>query len=190
MAAARENRSKTSLLNDDGTACGEIAAAPVAEPTGVEPDVLVFRDGELAFRAANVVTVETIVRAEIVRSAKAPTVSDKLFSSLVVLYVGGEFEGFTGAFRSGDEANEFARFAPEIFFAAPFDVFQSAGGPVGDGSENGGGTGSAISFPEISDNRLAGRQPLQIVGRNREALGADVLAKGEKRVMPAEIFNR
>jgi len=81
-----------------------------------------------------------------VRSAETPAVPDKFLTGLVVLDIGRELQGFAGAFRRGDEANELARFAPEIFFAAPFDVFQSARGPVGDGSENGRGRGRRLVF--------------------------------------------
>ena len=71
MAAAGEVGTEASLLNNDGTARGEITAAPVAEPTGVKTDVLVLRDGEFAFRAADVIAIELVIGAEIVRSVEA-----------------------------------------------------------------------------------------------------------------------
>src|SRR5881394_1316533 len=127
------------FLDDDGATGGEVTAAAVAEPAGVQPHILVLGDGELAFRAADVIAVKAIVGAEIVRGAEAPAVAQEFSARLVVLYVGGELERFAGAFGGGNEPKEFSRLAPQIFFAAPLDVFQAAGGPVRDGSEDGGG---------------------------------------------------
>src|SRR5204862_4546029 len=82
------------------------------------------------------------------------------------------------------------RFAPEIFFAAPLDVFQSASGPIGHGSENSGRRRTAIGFPEISDDGLARRQPLQVMGGNRETFSPDVFAEAEQRVVALQILDR
>src|SRR5205814_3722669 len=76
------------ILDDNRATGGEITAAPVAEPAGVQPDVLVFGDGEFAFRTADVIAIEAIVRAEIVRSAETPAVPDKFLTGLVVLDIG------------------------------------------------------------------------------------------------------
>src|SRR2546423_4349713 len=124
------------------------------------------------------------------RGAETPVVPDKFFAGPVVLNVSCELERFARAFRRGDELNELAGFAPQIFFAAPLDVFQSAGGPVRDGSENGGRSRPAIRFPKSGNDGLARGQPLQIVCRDGEPFGADVLAEGEERVMALEIFQR
>ena len=165
-----EDFREAGFLNDHGTAGGEIATAPVAEPAGIEADVLVLGHGEFAFRAPDVIPVEPIVRAQILRGAEAPAVALELRARAFVLDVGRELERFSGFLRRGDEPDELARFAPEIFFAAPLDILQPARGPVGDGCENGGGKGTAIGFPEIGHDRLARRKPFQIVGRHRESL--------------------
>src|SRR2546423_2929161 len=124
------------------------------------------------------------------RGAETPVVPDKFFAGPVVLNVSRELERFARAFRRGDELNELARFAPKIFFAAPLDVFQSAGGPVSDGSENRGRRGTTIGFPKIDDDGLARRQPLQVVSGNGEAGRLNVFAESEERVMALEIFDR
>src|SRR3954469_9662096 len=122
--------------------------------------------------------------------AKTPAVPEEFSAGGVVLDVGGELEGFARAFRRGDEPNELTRFAPEIFFTAPLDVFQSACRPVRDRSENGSGSGTAIGFPKIAHNRLPGRKPLQVVRRDGEAIGADVFAEREEGVMTLEVIDR
>jgi len=188
VSAAGEKGGETGLLGDDGAAGGEVATAPVAEPAGVKTDVLVFRDSEFAFGAADVIAIAAVVGAEVVRGAETPAVPEKFFARLVVLDVGGQLEGFTGAFRSGNEPDELTRFAPEILFAAPLDVFQSARGPVRDRSENRRGTGRAIRFPKIGHDGLAGREPLQIVRGNGEQLAPDIFAEGEEGVVALEIF--
>src|SRR5438874_11327465 len=116
MPATEEFR-KAGFLDDDGSSGGKVAAAPVAEPTGVQPDVLVFRDGELAFRAPDVIAVKPVVGAQVVRGAEPPAVAQELSAGPVILNVGRELEWLAGFFRSGDEAEELARFAPEIFLA-------------------------------------------------------------------------
>src|SRR5688500_12925093 len=98
VAAGAKNFRKAGFLGDDGAAGGEIAGAAVAEPTGIEPDVLVLGDGELAFRAADVIAVETVLSAEIVRSAEAPAVAEEFGAGLVILDVGGQLEGFARFF--------------------------------------------------------------------------------------------
>src|SRR5207248_3111884 len=148
MAVGAVDAGKAGFLDDDGPSRGEVAAAAVAEPAGVQSDVLVLGDGEFAFRAADVVAVKTIVGTQIVRRAETPTVSQEFVADFIVLDIGRELEGFAGTFRRGDKAEEFARFAPEIFGAAPLDVFQSTRGPVRDRGENGGRRGPANGFPK------------------------------------------
>src|ERR1700720_737097 len=107
MTATKDSR-EAGFLNDDRATGGEVATAPVAEPPGIESDVLILRNGKLAFRAPDVIAVKLVIGAEIVGSAETPAVAQEFFSRPVVLDVGRELEGFAGFFRSGDEADELA----------------------------------------------------------------------------------
>ncbi len=51
------------LLNNDGATSCEIAGAAIAKPTGVQADILIFRDGEFAFGMADIVPVEPVIDA-------------------------------------------------------------------------------------------------------------------------------
>jgi len=55
VAAAAEMLREAGILDDNRATGGEITAAPVAKPAGIQPDVLVFGDGEFAFRTADVI---------------------------------------------------------------------------------------------------------------------------------------
>ena len=92
-------------------------------------------------------------------------------------------------FRRGNEAEKLARFAPEIFFAAPRDVFQTAGGPIGDGGEDGGASGHAILFfqKSVTTGCRVGSH-FNSCGRHRKSFGADVFAKGEEGMMSPQIL--
>src|SRR5438045_9455415 len=101
MPATEEFR-KAGFLDDDGTSGGEVATAPVAEPAGVEPDVLVFRDGELAFRAPDVIAVKPVVGAQVVRGAEPPAVAQELSSGPVIFNVSREMDWLAGFIIVGD----------------------------------------------------------------------------------------
>ena len=178
------------FLSDDGPAGGEVATAAIAEPAGIEADVLILGHREFAFRAPDVIPVEPIVRAQVRRRTEAPAVAFEFFARSRVLDVGRELERLPGSLRRGDKADELTRFAPKIFFAPPLDIFQAARGPVRNGGENGGRPGAAIAFPKIGHDRLARGVPLQIMGRHRESIAADIFSEGEKRVMAPQIFDR
>jgi hypothetical protein len=110
-AAAKEVR-KTGVLDDNRTTGGEITAAPVAEPTGVESNVLVLRHCEFAFGTANVVAVKAMIRAQIVGRPEPPALLQELFAGRFVLDVRRELERFARAFGGGNEVEKLARFAP------------------------------------------------------------------------------
>src|SRR5262245_41114850 len=68
QALARgERTAEPRVLGDDGSAGGEVAGAPLAEPAAAEPDVLVLGHGELAPRRPDVVAVAPRVGREGVR---------------------------------------------------------------------------------------------------------------------------
>ena len=46
---------------------GQIARAPVAEPAGVEPDVLIFRNRELAFGLLDIIAIKPVIDAHLQR---------------------------------------------------------------------------------------------------------------------------
>ena len=86
---------ETGLLGDDGPAGGQVAGAPVAEPAGVQPDVLILGDGEFAFRSPDVIAIEPVIDAQIVRaSGNASRCARNFARVVVVLDVGRELEGF------------------------------------------------------------------------------------------------
>src|SRR4051812_22649439 len=114
VATAPEKVRETGFLDNDGPPGSEVTAAPVAEPTGVEPNVLVLRNRELAFGTPDVVAVKAVVRAKIVRRAKSPAVFNELFAGCFVLDVGCELECFPRVPWRGHEVKELARFAPQI----------------------------------------------------------------------------
>src|SRR4051812_22910296 len=116
MAPAAINSGEPGFLDDDRTARGEITAAAIAEPSSVQSDILVLCDGEFTFRPPDVIAVKAIVGAQIVGAAEPPAVVHEFFAGRVLLDVGGEFKGFAGPFWGGDESEEFAGLAPQIFF--------------------------------------------------------------------------
>src|ERR1022692_3497136 len=104
-----------------------------------------------------------IVRAQILRGTEAPAVALELRARSVILNVGRELERLSGFLWRGDEPEKLTRLAPEIFFAAPLDIFQAARGPVSDRCENGRGQGTTTGFPEIGYDWLTRGKPFQIV---------------------------
>src|SRR5205807_1375612 len=120
---------------------------------------------------------------------ESPSVSLEFCAGGSVLDVCRQLKCFAGFFWRCNEAKKFSRLAPEIFFAAPRNVFQTAGGPIGHGCEHGRARRRTSCSPEIGHHWLARRQPFQSVGRDRKAFGADVFAKSEKGMMPAQILN-
>ena len=58
---------KPGFLRDDRAPCCQITRAAVAEPTGVESDVLILRDGELAFGALDVIAVKPVIDTHLQR---------------------------------------------------------------------------------------------------------------------------
>jgi len=106
------------------------------------------------------------------------------------LNVGRKFERLSGPFRRGRETQEFARLVPEIFSTPPGDVFQPAGRPIRDRSENCRPFGDPIRFPKVGHNWLSRRVPFKSVPWDRELFRADIFAKREERVMTAEIVDR
>src|ERR1700675_3340845 len=127
---------ETGFLGNDRTSGGEVTGAPIAEPTGVEPDVLIFCDCELAFRLLDIIAVEPVIDAHLHRRSESPTVALEFLPRFSVLNVCCELESFTGFFRRAHKTQKFPRLAPEIFSPPPGDVFQSASRPIRDGSEN------------------------------------------------------
>src|SRR5438045_5818140 len=87
---------ETGLLRDYRTSGGEIAGAAIAEPSGVQSNVLILGDGELGFGSANVIAIIPVIDAQIVRGAKAPTGLRKLCSRLLVLNICGQLKYFPG----------------------------------------------------------------------------------------------
>ena len=88
-----------------------------------------------------------------------------------------------------NETNKLARFAPEIFLAAPVDVLQSARGPIGNGCEDRARRRRALRFPKVGHDRLPGWKPLQSMEWHRKLFRSDVFAKGKKGMMSFEIID-
>src|SRR5205823_9278776 len=105
-------------------------------------------DGELAFRALNVIAVEPVIDAQLERRLQSPVVAQKFRTRSCVLDVGCQLKCFTGFFRRGDKTQELARLAPEISPAAPCNVFDPTGRPIRDRSENGRAGRGAIVAPQ------------------------------------------
>src|SRR5262249_15604245 len=121
-------------VREDWTTWCQVTRDAVAEPTGIEADVLVLGNGELAFGALDVIAVEPVIDAHLQRRSQAPTVLLKFSARFCIVDVGCHLECFAGFFWRGDEPEKFAGLTPEIFFSAPGDVFQAARGPVCDRS--------------------------------------------------------
>src|SRR5437762_379768 len=105
---------ETGLLRDYRTSGGKIAGAAIAEPSGVQSNVLILGDGELGFRSANVIAVVPVIDAQVVRGAKAPTGLRKLYSRLLVFNICGQFKDLPGYSWRINETRELTRFAPQI----------------------------------------------------------------------------
>src|ERR1700738_3192039 len=105
---------EASLLNDDRTAGREVATAPIAEPSGVEPHVLIFRHRKFAFRSTDVIAVKPVIDAQLKRRGEAPAVAFKFFSCWSIFDVGRKLKSFSCFFWRGDKAQELAGFTPEI----------------------------------------------------------------------------
>src|SRR5207248_5517333 len=132
---------------------------------------------------------EPVVDADLPRRSKTPVIAFECLSRLPVLNVSRQLKCFAGFLRRGDEAQKFARLAPEIFPATPGDVFQSAGRPIRNRRENCRLFGCAIRFPKIGHDRLPGRVPFESVRWNRKTFRADVFTKREEGVVTAEIVD-
>src|SRR5438477_11103024 len=103
---------ETRLLRDHRPSGCQIAGAAIAEPSGVQSNVLILGDGELGFRSANVIAVIPVIDAQVVRGAKAPTGLRKLCSRLLVFNICGQFKCLPGYSWSINETRELTRFAP------------------------------------------------------------------------------
>src|SRR4029077_7686220 len=121
---------ETGLLRNYRTSGGKIAGAAIAEPSGVQSNVLILGDGELSFGSANVIAIIPVIDAQIVWGAKAPTSLRKLCSRLLLLNICGQLKCFPGYFRGVNETHELTRFAPQIFLSTPHTVCQSACPPT------------------------------------------------------------
>ena len=58
---------ETGLLSDHRPSSGQITGAPVTEPTGVEPNILIFGYCEFALRPLDVITVKPVIHAHLQR---------------------------------------------------------------------------------------------------------------------------
>ena len=103
---------ETGFLRDYRTSGGKIAGAAIAEPSGVQSNVLILRDRELGLGSTNIIAIIPVIDAQIVRGPKAPTGLRKLYSGLLVLNICGQLKRFTGYFRGINETHELTRFAP------------------------------------------------------------------------------
>src|SRR5207249_7129069 len=137
----------------------------------------------------NVVPIVPVFHTQIVRGAETPACLGKLCSRLLVFNICGQFKRLPGYFRSINETNELPRFAPQIFLSAPDDVFQSAGRPICNGSEDRARRRPASRSPQISDDGLPRWEPLHSVNRDRKSFRPDILAKSKERLMSPEIID-
>src|ERR1700675_2647065 len=117
---------ETGFLGNDRTSGGEVTGAPIAEPTGVEPDVLIFCDCELAFRLLDIIAVEPVIDAHLHRRSESPTVALEFLPRFSVLDVCCQAESFPGLFPPRQKTQKFPRLASRIISPAAGDVFQSA----------------------------------------------------------------
>src|SRR5581483_99892 len=111
-AVAAVNFAEAGFLCDDRPARRQVTTAAIAKPTGVKSHVLIFRDRELAFRFADVIAIEPVIDAHLMRRSETPAVALELRMQLSIFYVRRELECFARAFGRLDKANELARFAP------------------------------------------------------------------------------
>src|ERR1700737_4276531 len=96
------------LLNDDRPSGGEITDAAVAKPSRIQPDVLVLRHGELAFRALDVIAIHPVIDAHLQWRNKSPAISNELGARVLLLDVGRELKCLARFLWGGDEAQELA----------------------------------------------------------------------------------
>src|SRR5438874_13770216 len=68
QSAAAVMAGESGLLNDYRPAGGEVAAAAITEPSGIQTNVLILGDGELAFRSPDVMSLERVVGAQHMRA--------------------------------------------------------------------------------------------------------------------------
>src|SRR5437899_939845 len=133
--------------------------------------------------------VEPIIDTELKGRIQTPAVAEKSRARLCISNIGRELKYFAGFLWRSGEAQELARFAPEIFLAAPGDVFHSAGRPIRNRSKHRRPRWSASGLPKISHDWLTGWMPSESVRRHRKTFGADIFTEGKKCVMTLQIID-
>jgi hypothetical protein len=113
----------------------------------------------------------------------------KFSASPWVLDVRRHLKCFASFFGRGDEPEKFARFAPQIFLAAPSDILQATRGPIRHSRKYGGATRRARGFPKIGHHWLPCRQPFEPMQGHRKILRPDVFAECKKCAMPSQILD-
>ena len=101
--------------------------------------------------------------AELLRICETPPVITELVGDLRILDRRRDLEGLTRTPGRVDKAKELARFAPDIFFAAPLDILKPARIPVGHRGENGGRIAGPAVPPKIGNHRLARGMPAEFM---------------------------
>ena len=87
-------RCEAGLLSDHGTTGCEVAGGAVAEPSCIEPHILILGTGVLALGVPYIITIAIPIDAQVVRENESPIVPLKEFELLLLLDIGGHLERF------------------------------------------------------------------------------------------------
>ncbi len=119
------------LLQDDGTAQGEVGHAAVAEPAAARFDVAVLGHAKFAPALGEIIAVALPRGVERLRLDDAPAVAEKFgFHRIVGVKVGGDFQLLRRLARKRGQLGELFRFVP-VPFAVEFHLRIAV--PVGEG---------------------------------------------------------
>ena len=111
-AVSTKHLREAGFLGNNWTAGGQITRAPVAKPAGIQPNVLIFCDGKLAFRLTNVIAITPVVHTEIMRNAKTPSIPQEPPAGFDICNIRRQFEYFACDRWCFDKSQEFSGLAP------------------------------------------------------------------------------
>src|SRR5438874_12029305 len=98
---------KACFLGDDRSTCCQITRAAVAEPAGIESDVLILRDSKFTFGALDVIPIKPVIDAHLQRTAQAPAVSLEFSACPWIFDVGCQLKCFASFVRCCNETQKF-----------------------------------------------------------------------------------
>src|SRR6266568_7078266 len=120
-AAGRQDLGEAGVLGDDGPSGGQVAGAPVAEPSAAWSDVLILGDREFAARAQDVLPVRDNVLRQGHGIDGPPAVAANELDRFVVSSE-RELERLGRPPGQLDELEELCVLAPDVRLAVPLDV--------------------------------------------------------------------